>query len=277
VALILGFDGEKITRARLALGAVGPTIVRASDVENFLIGQSLSSAVIDRAGELAMIAAHPIDDVRSTAEYRSEMIRVTTIRALRLLGDRTERADWPANPPMLWGKTHGRFPSGALPSTVHLEDGDQPIATVINGRPHAIRGANDKTLLRMLREDAGLTGAKDGCAEGECGACTVFLDGVAVMSCLVAAPRAHGSQIVTIEGLPRNGALHRVQRAFVAEDAVHCGYCTPGFVMAGAKLLEEHPAPTRYQIVQSLRGNLCRCTGYFAILNAIERAAEMQP
>ncbi len=272
-AVILGFDGDTVDTARIAFGSVAPTIVRAPDAENFLTAQTLSDAVINTAGELATAAARPIDDVRGTADYRSEMIRVTTIRALRMIRDGSERADWPVDPAMLWGTTNGVFPAGTLPSITHVEAGHQPIVTTINGKPYTLRGASDKTLLRMLREDAGLTGTKEGCAEGECGACTVFLDGIAVMACMVAAPRAHGAEIVTVEGLLRDGQLHPIQQAFVAEDAVQCGYCTPGFVMAAVKLLEECPHPTRYQIEQSISGNLCRCTGYFNILNAIERAA----
>ncbi len=273
VAVVLGFDGDKVAKARITFGSVAPTIVRAPDAENFLLGKALSDAVINTAGELATTAARPIDDIRGSAEYRAEMIRVTTIRALRMLRDKAERADWPVRPAMLWGRTEGRFPAGNWSSHTHAEDDDRPIATTINGRPYTLRGANDKTLLRMLREDAGLIGTKEGCAEGECGACTVFLDGIAVMACMVAAPRAHGADIVTIEGLPKDGELHPLQESFVAEDAVQCGYCTPGFVMAGAKLLEEIPLPSRYQIAQGIGGNLCRCTGYFNILNAIERAA----
>jgi len=236
-AAVLGFEGDLVRTARITFGSVAPTLVRAPEAEGFLVGKRLAEETILEAGELATRAARPIGDIRSPADYRADMVRVLTTRALRQLADPqdtlkgcgTERADWPENPAMLWGKTDGHFPIGVSSLATHTAGGDEPILTTVNGQPYTVRGANDKTLLRMLREDIGLTGTKEGCAEGECGACTVYLDGIAVMACLVPAPRAHSSHIVTVEGLARDGKLHPVQQAFIDLDAIQCGYCTPGF------------------------------------------------
>jgi carbon-monoxide dehydrogenase medium subunit len=172
----------------------------------------------------------------------------------------------------LWGKAKG-WPRLSGPTIAHHTGGDEPIQCVVNGKNVTVRGANGKLLLHMLRDDLGLTGTKSGCEEGECGACTVWLDGIATLSCLTPAPRAHGACIITVEGLEHEGTLHSVQQAFIDEDAVQCGYCTPGFVMSAAKLLEELPSPSREQIATALSGNLCRCTGYYKIVSAVEKAA----
>src|SRR5574341_1164922 len=279
-AVVVEFDasngkamtGQPVARARIALGSVAPTIVRASEAEAYLVGKTLTQDVVARAGELARGAAHPIDDVRGSAEYRSEMVRVTTVRALRAIATGRDRGWLPERPVMLWGQSAGQGVTREKP-VVH--GNGEPISTQINGRAYTIHGANDKTLLRMLREEVEMIGTKEGCAEGECGACTVFLDGAAVMSCMVPAPRAHGAQIITVEGLANNGQLHPIQQAFVDEGAVQCGYCTPGFLMAGAKLLEERPHPDRWDIEQAITGNLCRCTGYYKIVAAFAKAGRL--
>jgi carbon-monoxide dehydrogenase medium subunit len=165
-----------------------------------------------------------------------------------------------------------------------------PIVATINGERRELPNAWRKRLLDALREDAGLTGTKEGCAEGECGACTVWLDGQAVMSCLVPAPQADGATVTTIEGLaglrgtggqgdrgtddrpPVPLDLHPLQQAFIDHGAVQCGYCIPGMLMAGAKVLEECPAPDAETVRVALSGNICRCTGYRKILDAVVAA-----
>jgi xanthine dehydrogenase iron-sulfur cluster and FAD-binding subunit A len=272
VAVVLGFSDSRINHARITLGAVAPTIVSADEAQQFLLGQSLDEATIAEAANLAVRSARPIDDIRSTATYRRQMVQVLVARALRQLRDGAECTDFPERPVLLWGQTNGRSPVFSTGLETHPSD---VIETIVNGQHYAIREAGDKTLLRMLREDIGLIGTKEGCAEGECGACTVFLDGQAVMSCLVPAPRAHHAHIVTIEGLKHDDQLHPVQQGFVETGAVQCGYCSPGFIMSGAKLLEEIATPTQAEVQQAISGNLCRCTGYYKIMEAIERAAEL--
>ncbi|PJF39937.1 MAG: hypothetical protein CUN54_07210 [Phototrophicales bacterium] len=272
VAVVLAFDGDVVSHAVITLGSVAPTIIRAPVAERSLIGNTLSTETIAEAARLAATTPSPIDDVRGTAAYRTEMIRVLVSRALRALADNAQTANWPHDPAMLWG-VDAAIVKNRLPQQ-QRHDTNAPIETTINGEKMTIETGQNKTLLDFLRDDVGLPGTKEGCAEGECGACTVFLDGAAVMACMVPAPRAHHAEIVTIEGLSKNGALHPIQKAFIETGAVQCGFCTPGFLMAGAKLLEEKPHPTREHIQQSITGNLCRCTGYFKIIQAFEEASK---
>jgi carbon-monoxide dehydrogenase medium subunit len=274
IAAVLRFAPDRtVLSARLAFGCVAPTIARTPIAEAYLVGKTLSPDVIAEAARLAAAGPSPIDDIRGSAEYRVEMIRVLTLRALRALMNGEVRKTWPANPPMLWGRTNGHAAAETLPAK--LDQSESSIRTLINGVRYTLQDANSKTLLRLLRENAALPGTKEGCAEGECGACTVFLDGMAVMACMVPAPRAHGATIMTVEGLAdrETEQLHPIQQAFVESGAVQCGYCTPGLLMAGAKLIEECPDPSREQIEQSISGNLCRCTGYYKIIEAFQQAA----
>lgn len=274
VAIVLTLDGSKnVTGARIALGSVAPTIIRASEAEASLKGAPLMTERIAEAAKRAAQAARPIDDVRGSAWFRTEEVIALVQRGLEAIQAGETRLGLPEPDAMvrLWGKAK-RPPKLCGPTIAHRTRGDEPIQCVVNGENVSVQGANGKTLLRMLREDLGLTGAKPGCEEGECGACTVWLDGIAALACLTPAPRAHGARITTIEGLSKGGQLHPVQEAFIKEDAVQCGYCTPGFVMSAAKLLEEIPHPTREQIKTALSGNLCRCTGYYKIIRAVEAA-----
>ncbi len=149
-----------------------------------------------------------------------------------------------------------------------------PITVTVNGRAHQFEVAPQETLLKLLRERLLLTGAKESCGEGECGACTVIVDGRAVNSCLMLAAEADGCEVLTIEGLASDGRLDVLQQAFIDAGAVQCGFCTPGMVMSARALLTANPRPTADQVAEALCGNLCRCTGYTRIIAAVLSAAE---
>jgi xanthine dehydrogenase iron-sulfur cluster and FAD-binding subunit A len=272
-------DAPQVKKAAITPGAVAPVIVHAAAAEAFLAGQPLTDEAIAEAARLATEAATPIDDIRSSANYRLAMVETLTARILRQIRDGRHREGWQRNPVMLWGGTDGRWPVEGAAQTTDDPTRNTEHATrntqraSVNGHPIQLPGG--MTLLDSLRA-AGFVGTKEGCAEGECGACTVFLDGMAVMACLVPAERAVGSQVVTVEGVGAPEAMHAVQAALVQSGGVQCGYCTPGFVMSAAKLLEERPHPTRNEAQEALTGNLCRCTGYRKIIDAVVMAGENQ-
>jgi aerobic carbon-monoxide dehydrogenase small subunit len=156
---------------------------------------------------------------------------------------------------------------------VSPERAEAHLRMVVNGEPVSLHCDATKTLLEALREDLGLTGTKHGCELGECGACAVLLDGQPVLSCLTLAVECDGAAVITVEGLADGPALHPLQAAFAEKGAAQCGYCTPGILVTAKHLLDHTPAPTRDQIARALSGNLCRCTGYQQIYEAVEAAA----
>lgn len=151
---------------------------------------------------------------------------------------------------------------------------DARIELVVNGQPHDVDAPETTSLLEVLRNDLGLKGAKYGCGEGQCGACTVLLDGVPTRSCITQLSQVGKKRIVTIEGLEKDGKLHPLQQAFVDEGAMQCGYCVPGMIMSAVGLLSRTPKPTEAQIVEHMQGNVCRCCGYLRIMAAIKAAVE---
>ena len=151
---------------------------------------------------------------------------------------------------------------------------EYPVKFYVNDEPIELRVPANRTLLSVLREDLALTGTKEGCGAGECGACTVIVDGKAVNACLILAPELDGKHIETVEGLAKGSQLSPLQESFIEHMALQCGFCTPGMLMSAESLLRENPHPTRDEIKSAMSGNLCRCTGYKKIVEAIEAVAE---
>jgi carbon-monoxide dehydrogenase medium subunit len=327
IAIVLTFADVPLTDqsaivedVRITLGCLAPTIVRAPTAEAFLHGKRLDPAVCTEAGRLACDDVAPIDDVRGSASYRLATLANLVADGLWRIAEGREREGWPEKPVLLETsrepprgystknqepRSSQSTPYGGSFVSAPVSAPISAISATINGQQYTLAGAHTGSLLDALRDSAGLTGTKEGCAEGECGACTVWLNGQAIMSCLTPAPQAHGAEITTIEGLAaqtmsdergmmndqadrmdqqdkagtglsliaHRSSLHPLQQAFITNAAVQCGYCIPGMLMAGAKLLDEHARPDLDQIQVALSGNICRCTGYRKILDAVLAAA----
>jgi len=264
--IALNEDG---TCARIAIGVGGAAErpLRLATAEQALTGARLTPDAIRDAVTEALADITPMADLHASADYRR---RVATSLAMRAIADAQEDAK---ARPVGWVERQ-RNPS----SDAALRDDGfrsaQPILRV-NGETHAIDVEPRMTLLDCLRDKLGLTGAHTGCEHGVCGACTVLIDGVAVRSCLMFAVQADGHAITTIEGLsPAPGELSVLQDAFCETHGLQCGYCTPAMILAAHSLLASNPSPSRDDIVEAISGNICRCTGYAQIVEAIALAAE---
>jgi carbon-monoxide dehydrogenase medium subunit len=272
-AMVVEIIDGRVAEARLALGSVAPTVITSHVFPAALLDRPLDDATIAAAAAAVASSIEPIDDVRATADYRTAVTEAVLARALRAIAAGRAGEAWPDDPPVLGVRT----PS-TPPPTPLVDDGTEISMTVI-GEPAGLASSASTTLLDWLRDHSSVAtpGVKEGCAEGECGACTVRLDGAAVMGCLVAAAQADGADVSTVEGLARladdsdddDSVLHPLQASFIDQFAVQCGFCIPGFLMAGAALLDEHPSPSDEQLELGLSGNLCRCTGYYPIAAAV--------
>ena len=265
--VIVQLEEGNVAHIAITMGAIAPTIIHAKHAEEFLQGKVLDKDSIRKAIDLVDNDIRPISDLRGSDRYRAYIVKVLIKRCLEAI-IRQELLN-PAPNSLVLLDEHLENPQG-------ISDWNQgQISATINGEQRVLTEFTGKTLLRVLRDDLSLMGTKEGCAEGECGACTVHMNGKAVMSCLVPAPRANGADITTIEGLSDGDNIHPLQQSFIDEGAVQCGFCTPGFIMSGTMLLKEISNPDEEEIKQAITGNLCRCTGYYKIVKAIENASKL--
>jgi len=271
VAVRLVRDGDKIVSARIALGSVGPTVVRAKKASLMLSDRPFSKDLILNAARIAADEIAPIDDVRSTADYREKAAMALVHDALSVAWERASTGV--ETVPREMREQPKAAPCGKRDKLVLQADDVATISLTVNGEPIELDVSPQELLLNVLRERLELTGTKYGCGIGECGACTVWLNGMPVLGCLVLAVSADGGEVRTIEGLAApDGTLDPLQEAFIEENAFQCGYCTPGMLMMTKKLMEEIPEPTEDEVRDYLKGNHCRCTGYASIVRAVNTA-----
>lgn len=270
VAVALEMEKGWVKECRVGLAAVAPTPLRARQAEATLIGHEFTAETVEKAAKAASKECSPLSDHRASADYRREMVKVLFRRAIQTAVGRQDGGKAEPLPscsgtcePGMKGPFAGGKGDARLPSRISLR---------VNGESYSLEVAADRLLVDVLRENLGLTGTKKGCGEGECGACTVLLDGLPVNSCLVLAATVGDKEITTVEGLSRGRELYPLQSAFIKEGAVQCGYCTPGMLMSGSALLKANPLAGEREIKEALSGNLCRCTGYKKIIKAVKAA-----
>jgi len=253
----------RVDDARLALGGVADRPVRATAAEDVLRGQEPSAERLARAAEVVRERLDPQSDAFASGAYRRLLAGVLTRRALTraVSSEGASTAPSEASP--------RRIAAAKPPLEASPQRGAGRKGLMINGRARDVDVRPGQTLLEVLRDTLGVFDVKEGCGEGVCGACTVLLDGRPVSSCLTLAAAARGRALLTVSGLEREGGLHPLQEAFVRHGGVQCGFCTPGMLLTTLAFLERHPRPSRDAIRTALEGNLCRCTGYAKILDAV--------
>jgi carbon-monoxide dehydrogenase medium subunit len=273
-ALLYSTDNDGIiTEFRIAFGSLAPTVVRATTAEKYAVGKRLTEIDREEFTNLALNHISPITDIRSTQEYRKQVVAVLVKRNLERLITASSQDNRAQRDVSLWGSKEQTYTPITKMSTLGI---GSKINLELNGKKTTLLCNPGMTLLDALRNHAGLTGSKEGCGEGECGSCTVYLDGIAVLACLIPAQRAENAKVETIESLSNDKELSKIQQYFIEENAIQCGFCTPGFIMSANKLIEEIKNPNEDEIKIAISGNLCRCTGYYKIIKAIEKAAELR-
>jgi carbon-monoxide dehydrogenase small subunit len=277
-AAMIARDGDKIVECRLAFGSVGPTVQRCRRSEQLLVGRTFSPELALEAGRVASQTVAPIDDIRSTAWYRREVVKALTHDVVRAAWERAGNSTtWQANRTTRQGTQMPRARHVSPVTHKIPRDTSQDIDLTVNGIHHCVSVKPNDLLLNMLRDRLDLTGTKYGCGIGECGACTVHLDGVPTLACLTLAVAVDRQEVTTVEGLQdRGGELDPIQEAFIEHDAFQCGYCTPGMLMMTKRLLQDMPSPSEDDIRDYLKANRCRCTGFAAIVRAVKSCAAVE-
>jgi carbon-monoxide dehydrogenase small subunit len=277
-AAMITRDDDKITDCRLAFGSVGPTVQRCRESEQLLIGKTFSTQLALEAGRVASQRVQPIDDARSTAWYRREVVKALTHDAVTTAWARAGDSTTRQASEIATQRTQIKRPRYLSPATHYVPSNThRNIKLTINDVQHHLSVKPSELLLNVLRDRLDLTGAKYGCGIGECGACTVRLDGVPTLACLTLAVAIDGHEVTTVEGLQdRGGGLDPIQKAFIDHNAFQCGYCTPGMLMVTKRLLDDLPSPSEDDIRDYLKGNRCRCTGFAAIVRAVESCATVK-